>query len=178
MVRALNRTHHDVAMPAQHCDASFPTPRDDVFVIVGLNADQSAISSIDLQPRPVDVQRRADTPPVLATLASWLDAYFTHPASAFDVPLDPTGTPFQREVWRQLQAIDVGRTRFYGDVAQRLGTSARAVGNACRANPIALVVPCHRVVSTQGLGGYSGATSGWKLSVKQWLLEHEQRRAH
>ena len=177
MVRAVSRTHHDVAMPVRRYDACFPTPRDDLFVIAGLNADHSAISNIDLQPRPVDVYPHAVPPPVLATLASWLGAYFADPAATFDLPLDPSGTPFQRDVWRQLHVIEVGRTRCYGDIAQRLRTSARAVGNACRANPIALIVPCHRVVSIQGLGGYAGATSGWKLSVKKWLLEHEQRRA-
>jgi methylated-DNA-[protein]-cysteine S-methyltransferase len=72
-----------------------------------------------------------------------------------------------------LRSIPPGRTRTYGELASKLGTSARAVGGACRANPCPVVVPCHRVVAANGLGGFAGDTSGRKLEVKRWLLRHE-----
>jgi methylated-DNA-[protein]-cysteine S-methyltransferase len=83
------------------------------------------------------------------------------------------GTPFQRRVWEAMRAIPPGRTRTYGDLAAELGTSPRAIGGACRANPCPIVVPCHRVVGATGLGGFAGDTSGHKVEVKRWLLRHE-----
>lgn len=88
-------------------------------------------------------------------------------------PLMPAGTPFQRRVWRALQEIVPGQRLTYGELAARLGTSARAVGGACRANPLPLLVPCHRVVAAHGLGGFAGDREGARLEVKRWLLEHE-----
>lgn len=102
-----------------------------------------------------------------------LDAYFADGAAGFELPLDLHGTDFQRRVWRALRTIPSGTTVTYGDLAAQLGTSARAVGGACRANPCPIVVPCHRVVAKQGLGGFAGDTSGRKLAIKRWLLRHE-----
>lgn len=92
----------------------------------------------------------------------------------FDIPYEVSGTAFQQKVWHELEAIPYGETRTYGEIARSLKTSARAVGNACRKNPLTLVVPCHRVVSAKGIGGYSGKTAGGMLKIKQWLLEHEK----
>ena len=80
-----------------------------------------------------------------------------------------------QRVWQALKQIPAGESICYGELAKQLGTSARAVGNACRANPLPIVVPCHRVVSASGLGGFMGQTQGAELTVKQWLLKHEQR---
>jgi AraC family transcriptional regulator of adaptative response/methylated-DNA-[protein]-cysteine methyltransferase len=92
-----------------------------------------------------------------------------------DLPLDVMGTAFQRRVWQELRAIPPGRTRSYGEIARRLGqpTAARAVARACAANPVSLVIPCHRVV--QGDGGLGGYSSG--LNRKRALLALEQARA-
>jgi len=90
-----------------------------------------------------------------------------------EVPVEPAGTAFQCRVWRELQTIARGQTRTYGEIARSLGTSARAVGGACRANPILLLVPCHRVVPVAGTGGFSGASRGHWPAVKAWLLERE-----
>lgn len=92
-------------------------------------------------------------------------------AMAIDVVL--SGTPFQRKVLRQLMKIPYGETRTYGELAARLKTSPRAVGNACRRNPIPIVIPCHRVVAAGGLGGYDGAICGDKLDIKTRLLQLE-----
>ncbi|GAB4353851.1 MAG: methylated-DNA--[protein]-cysteine S-methyltransferase [Gammaproteobacteria bacterium] len=101
------------------------------------------------------------------------DRYLKDPRSGFDLPLHWQGTPFQLRVWHTLLEIPVGTTSTYGEIARRVGSSARAVGGACRANPLVLVVPCHRVVSAAGLGGFSGETGGRMLAIKRWLLTHE-----
>ena len=103
-----------------------------------------------------------------------LNTYFQQAHNDWSVPLLTKGTEFQRKVWRYLQTIPVGETRTYSEVAKELATSARAVGNACRANLFAIIVPCHRVISSSGLGGYYGKTAGRELVIKQWLLDHEQ----
>lgn len=82
-------------------------------------------------------------------------------------------TPFHKKVLQQLEAIPYGETRTYGEIAQNLNTSARAVGNACRNNPIPIIIPCHRVVAASGIGGYDGATSGGRLNIKSRLLAME-----
>jgi len=102
-----------------------------------------------------------------------LERYFLDAQATFSVPLAPRGTAFQQRVWEAMLRIPVGRVKSYGEIAREIGSGARAVGNACRRNPIPLIIPCHRVVSTQGIGGYSGATDGRKLAIKRWLLAHE-----
>jgi methylated-DNA-[protein]-cysteine S-methyltransferase len=104
-----------------------------------------------------------------------LAAYLRDPRTRFDMPLVPAGTPFQRRVWAAMARIPVGETRTYGELAQALGSSARAVGQACGENPLPVVVPCHRVVSAAGLGGFAHRTDGFLLFVKRWLLAHEAR---
>jgi methylated-DNA-[protein]-cysteine S-methyltransferase len=83
------------------------------------------------------------------------------------------GTPFRRAVWREIASIPCGRTRTYGEIADRLHSSPRAVGGACGDNPLPLVVPCHRVVARDGLGGFMHRDGGFALAVKRWLLAHE-----
>jgi methylated-DNA-[protein]-cysteine S-methyltransferase len=105
-----------------------------------------------------------------------LAAYFAGKLRAFDVPLAPEGTPFQQQVWRALCDIPYGETTSYGELAQRIGNAraVRAVGLANGSNPIAIIIPCHRVIGSNGaLTGYGGG-----LPIKKALLEHErgQRR--
>ena len=107
-------------------------------------------------------------------IGSLLAQYFLNANINFSVPFAKAGTPFQRRVWQYLQTIPVGETLSYSEVAEALSTSPRAVGNACRANPFVIIVPCHRVVSKSGIGGYSGQTAGNKIAIKQWLLVHER----
>lgn len=100
-----------------------------------------------------------------------LDRYFSDPRSRFELQLDPSGTPFQRRVWQALSMLLSGEVVTYGHLARQLGTSARAVGGACRANPIPLVIPCHRVTGANCVGGYMGTCRHVRL--KRWLLTHE-----
>ncbi len=102
-----------------------------------------------------------------------LRRYFDDPRQRFDFELAPCGTPFQRRVWRLLMRIPPGETLTYGEVARRLDSGARAVGGACRANPAPIVIPCHRVVAANSVGGYCGNMKGKLLQAKRWLLQHE-----
>jgi len=106
--------------------------------------------------------------------ANQIRSYLRNPLSPFSFELPRTGTEFQRLVWREIASIPPGQTRSYGAIARRLGTSPRAVGNATGANPLAVMIPCHRVISSSGgLGGFMGAEEGWGMDVKRWLLRHE-----
>jgi len=112
---------------------------------------------------------------VLARTAKQLDEYFAGTRRTFDVPLAPRGTGFQQRVWRALCAIPFGATCSYGELARTIGRPAasRAVGAANGRNPIAIIVPCHRVIGANGtLTGYGGG-----LATKSWLLDHERRHA-
>jgi methylated-DNA-[protein]-cysteine S-methyltransferase len=93
-------------------------------------------------------------------------------------PKDPLftlleATPFQKQVWQALLTIPCGSTLTYGELAKKLNSSPRAVGQACRANPLPFLIPCHRVVGAKNSGGYFGARKGKKIALKQWLLEQE-----
>lgn len=118
----------------------------------------------------------SDTPhPVVDEAIRQLREYLDGTRREFDLPLDPEGTPFQQKVWDVLRAIPYGETITYGEQARRLGDPrrARAVGAANGRNPIAVIVPCHRVVGADGsLTGYAGG-----VERKDWLLRHERGAA-
>ncbi len=103
-----------------------------------------------------------------------LDAFFEGERRSFSIPLIIESTLFQKRVCQALQKIPLGTTVTYGALAEQLSSSPRAVGGGCRRNPIPLIIPCHRVVASEGIGGFSGKTSGKLVSAKQWLLNHEQ----
>lgn len=111
--------------------------------------------------------------PLAARVKKQVESYFRSPVNGFELPVNVNGTAFQKRVWRMLQTIPAGKTLTYGDIARRLHTSARAVGNACRQNPVPLIIPCHRVVASQGIGGFGGETAGANIRRKLWLLHHE-----
>jgi len=120
-------------------------------------------------------EQKARTP-LAPEVARQLHAYLEDPDFVFGLPLKPSGTPFQRRVWEQIAAIPCGRTHTYGELAKNLSNAPRAVGQACGANPFPIVVPCHRVVASDGgLGGFARNRGGFLLETKRWLLAHEQR---
>jgi methylated-DNA-[protein]-cysteine S-methyltransferase len=119
--------------------------------------------------------------------AKQLEAYLADPDTKFDLPLLVEGTPFQKRLWAALCEIPRGRTMTYGELAKRLGGADaakrlggahaemnRAVGQACGDNRLPIVIPCHRVVAANGLGGFAHATGGYLLEAKRWLLAHER----
>jgi methylated-DNA-[protein]-cysteine S-methyltransferase len=105
--------------------------------------------------------------------ARQIERYREDPDASFDLPLSARGTQFQQDVWRQICDIPRGRTRTYGELARRISAEARAVGQACGDNPFPIVVPCHRVVAADGLGGFSHHVDGYLMETKKWLLKHE-----
>lgn len=94
--------------------------------------------------------------PLHQQVADEMAAYFAGRLERFQTPVAPKGSAFQQDFYAALCAIPYGQTRTYGDLAQELGVSAQAIGQACGANPIAIIIPCHRVLAANGLGGYSG----------------------
>lgn len=162
--------------------APHPSPIGTLLIVTD---DQAQLRALDFDDREADMRKwlrlhygavtlpPGETP--RATLHA-LDAYFAGDLAAIDaLPVATGGTPFQREVWAALRAIPAGRTLGYGELAAQLGRpgASRAVGMANNANPISIVVPCHRVIGKSGtLTGYGGG-----LERKRWLLEHEDRHA-
>lgn len=115
---------------------------------------------------------RAEIPPELKDAHRQLTDYFMGKHQSFSLKLNPVGTEFQQKVWKQLQNVPMGKTATYLDIANRLGDAKtiRAAASANGKNPIAIIIPCHRIIGTDGsLTGYAGGL--WR---KKWLLEHEQ----
>ena len=112
---------------------------------------------------------------VAAEAATQVAQYLIAPDFRFELPLFEAGTEFQRRVWGEISAIPRGNVKTYGQVAKLIGSAPRAVGQACGANWFPLIIPCHRVTATGGLGGFSNQDdeNGFHLSVKRWLLRHE-----
>jgi len=113
----------------------------------------------------------APSTPLLREAVKQITAYFDNRLEAFDLPLNPAGSPFEQRVYNAMAAIPKGETRSYGDLAKCLNAQPQAIGQACGSNPIPVIIPCHRVVASNGLGGFSG-NGGVEMKVK--LLKHEQ----
>jgi len=115
--------------------------------------------------------RREDASPLLDRAVNEVQAYDTGALEVFTVPLKVEGSAFQRDVCAAMRAIPFGETVTYGDIAKSLGVPAQAVGQACGANPIPIIIPCHRVLGAKGLTGFSGAGG---VETKVALLRHEK----
>ena len=140
---------------------------------LGVRCDDDEIVGIDfLEACP----EQAPVSALAAEATRQLHAWLEDPDFAFGLPLRPAGTAFQRRVWAAIAAIPAAETRTYGELAKSLNNAARAVGQACGANPYPIVVPCHRVVASGGgLGGFARQEGGFLLDIKRWLLRHEHR---
>ena len=109
--------------------------------------------------------------PLLLEAMQQLEDYFDGSRKSFDLPLAPQGTAFQQKVWAALRQIPFGQVLRYGDLAKLVSSAPRAIGGACGKNPIPIIIPCHRVIASNGgLGGYSGLDG---LESKQFLLDLE-----
>ncbi|WP_456379759.1 methylated-DNA--[protein]-cysteine S-methyltransferase [Thiolapillus sp.] len=131
-----------------------------------------AVCEVDIfqQQKPKTV---AVDDPLAEEVCVALQRWFAGGGWPHDIPVAPAGTMFQKRVWHALQQIPAGETLTYGEVARKLGSGPRAVGGACRRNPVPLLVPCHRVVAANGDGGFAGHTDGRRMEIKRWLLSHE-----
>ena len=138
---------------------------------LGVRCDDDEIHRIAFLPPGAEVAPRNA---LAAETVRQLVLYLADAEHLFGLPLRPSGTSFQRRVWQQIAAIPTHQTRAYGEIAKALHNAPRAVGQACGANPFAVVVPCHRVVATGGgLGGFARQNGGALLDIKRWLLAHE-----
>lgn len=146
------------------------------FAALGIRLELGRLTGIDFM--PPQTQALAPQDPLAQQVCAQLAAYLADPAFVFDLPLGLGGTPFQQRVWQALGGIAPGKTQSYGELAQHLGSAPRAVGQACGANPVPIVVPCHRVVAKHGLGGFMNYSGGEPLAIKRWLLRHEQLDRH
>ena len=151
-----------------------PTPCGPLLLVI----NEQGLCHVDFchSPNPVPVEESWQLDEAaLAPYAEQFNAYFAGRLQTFEVPLAARGTEFQQQVWQALTRIPYGQTRSYADIAETIGNpkAVRAVGAANGRNPLAIIVPCHRVIGRDGsLTGYAGG-----LAIKQWLLTHEQKLA-
>ena len=163
------------ASPAGLQAVHFPSVQQDRSLASARHADLPSVSAAAEPFELLNLQSDSATEPLLTEAVNQLRQYFAGERQTFALPLAAAGTPFQQQVWQQLTQIPFGHTQSYGELAQRLGNknAMRAVGAANGRNPIAIIVPCHRVIGADGkLTGYAGG-----LDRKIWLLQHEQRVA-
>ena len=145
-----------------------PTP----FAVLGIRTAGEMLTDIVYLPRGVATLVPANR--LAAEVCRQLERYLDDPEFRFDLPYEFRGTAFQQSVWQAICAIKRGTTLTYLDVARQLKSAPRPVGGACGANRIPLVIPCHRVVGSNGIGGFMNARVGAPLEIKKWLLRHER----
>ncbi len=160
------------AKSADNYQAKLATP----FAILGLRIEEDWLT--DIEYLPLDTPSLAPQMPLAKEVCHQLQAYLADPGFAFDLSLHVSGTNHQCRVWHTIQNIPSGTTRSYADIATQLHSAPRAVGQACGANRLPIVIPCHRVIARNGgLGGFMNARDGVPLAIKHWLLHHERSRA-
>lgn len=138
-------------------------------VAISLQANQLAIHLLAESPT---AENQLSTHPLVKKAYIQIMQYLQDPSSKFDLPIHIQGTAFQQRVWQAISAIPVGQTYTYSQLAEKVGSGPRAVANACGANKLPLLIPCHRVLAKNGVGGFmQGQSHG--LAIKQWLLAHE-----
>ena len=153
--------------PSGPFQAKLPVP----FGVLGIRTSEGRVAEIVFL-RPGETAL-APQDRVAERACAQLERYVGDSEFRFALPLAANGTAFQRRVWGKISAIPAGRTRSYGELARELRSAPRAVGQACGANPLPLLVPCHRVLAAGGIGGFAHREGGFHLSVKRWLLAHE-----
>ena len=128
---------------------------------------------VEIKYLPLSAQSIPPKTPLAGRAARQLEHYRDNPDAKFDLPLLIEGSALERAVWDAMRAIPRGRTRTYGELARELGADPRAIGQACGDNRLPIVIPCHRVVAADGIGGFAHSSGGYLLEAKRWLLMHE-----
>jgi methylated-DNA-[protein]-cysteine S-methyltransferase len=141
------------------------------FAVLGIRTAGATLAGIDYLPKGAATLDPLDR--LAERVCRQIGRYLDDPGFRFDLPFDYRGTDFQCRVWRAIRAIPSGRTLTYLDVARQLRTAPRPVGGACGANRIPLVIPCHRVLGSGGIGGFMHSRRGPGIEIKRWLLKHE-----
>jgi methylated-DNA-[protein]-cysteine S-methyltransferase len=160
--------HMRKTAPSDGYQARLATP----FAVLGIRHEADCLTGIDFLPRktpPLPPQTR-----FAEKVSKRLQAYLQDPDASFDLPFRLKGTAYQRRVWQAIRQIPRGRSLTYGELARKLFSGPRAVGQACGANPIPIIVPCHRVLGSGNLGGFMNCDEGDPLAIKRWLLMHER----
>ncbi|GBG13482.1 methylated-DNA-[protein]-cysteine S-methyltransferase [Novimethylophilus kurashikiensis] len=142
---------------------------------LGIRCNEDTVTEILFLPHSTPAS--APTNALAEKVCQALDRYFNDPTTQFDLPLAIRGTPFQQRVWAAIAAVPAGETITYRELAERVGSGPRAVANACGANHFPIVIPCHRIVATNGLGGFMSGRKSDSLDIKRWLLAHERNAA-
>ena len=167
MLTALQLQSPDHTGAVGHFDAIVQLP----FGFVGIRTRAAQVEEICFM---VDKHEPMQAQNSTAQLAvDQIRAYCADRASRIDLPLAIGGSKFQRQVWDEIARIPVGATRTYGELARRLNSAPRAIGQACGDNRLPLAIPCHRVVAASGLGGFAHHRGGAYERIKRWLLTHE-----
>jgi methylated-DNA-[protein]-cysteine S-methyltransferase len=151
----------------RECHARLATP----FAVLGIRTAGARLAGIEYLPPGAAALEPVNR--LAAEVCRQIGRYLDDPEFRFDLPFEFDGTAFQQRVWRAICAIPCGHTLKYLDVARSIGSAPRPVGGACGANHIPLVIPCHRVVASGGIGGFMHARGGAPIAIKQWLLKHE-----
>ncbi len=142
------------------------------FGCVGVNIENDCVTGFSLLPTQQMVR---DVVGLCAQNAKQqISQYLQNADAKIDTPYKLAGTPFQQRVWKAISAIPVGEVMTYSELAEKVGSGPRAVANACGANSLPLIIPCHRVVAKNGLGGFMQGVDGG-LKIKAWLLAHESK---
>lgn len=142
------------------------------FAVLGIITEEDWLT--DIEYLSMDTQPLAPQSYLAKEVCRQLQAYLAEPGFRFDLSLHIGGTTHQRRVWQVIQTIPSGKTNSYAEIATQLHSAPRAVGRACGANRIPIIIPCHRVIAKNGgLGGFMNASYGNPLEIKRWLLRHE-----
>ena len=142
------------------------------FAVLGIRTSGNRLSEIVYLPKAAATLAPQNR--LAEQTCRQIERYLDDPQFRFDLPFEYVGTPFRQRVWQAIHAIPSGRTLTYGELARKLKSAPRAVGGACGDNRIPLVIPCHRVVASGGIGGFMHASGGDPIAIKQWLLRHER----
>ena len=141
------------------------------FAVLGIRTVGELLTDIEYLPR--GAATLAPLNKLAERACRQIDRYVDDPQYRFDLPFDYRGTDFQCRVWREISKISSGKTNTYKGLAQRLRSAPRPVGGACGRNRLPLLIPCHRVLASNGIGGFMHARGGEPITIKKWLLAHE-----
>ncbi|WP_292938229.1 methylated-DNA--[protein]-cysteine S-methyltransferase [Noviherbaspirillum sp.] len=148
------------------------------FGAIGVRTEPGVLRELVYLPK--SFHEKAPTDALSEQVARQVEQYLEDPDFQFDLPLAEVGTAFQHRVWQAISAIPRGDVVTYGQIAKQIRSAPRAVGQACGANWFPLIIPCHRVTASGGLGGFSNhdEETGFHVGVKRWLLAHEGVKAY
>lgn len=145
------------------------------FAVLGIRTAGDSLTRIEYLPKGAatlaPVNRFAER------VCRQIERYLDDPEFRFTLPFDYCGTEFQCRVWREISSISSGKTNTYKEIALRMRSAPRPVGGACGANRVPILIPCHRVLGSNGIGGFMHARGGYPLEIKRWLLRHERAEA-